>query len=659
MIRLSIIIVNYNVKYFLEQSIRSCIKACAHIPYEIMVIDNNSSDGSVAFMQHTFPDIHVIANTENVGFSRANNQGIEIAKGAYILLLNPDTVVEEDTFEKCLAFMDAHADAGGLGVKMIDGKGNFLPESKRAFPSPEVAFYKAFGLANLFPHSRVFGKYHLGYLDENTTHEVDVLAGAFMLLRASVLHEIGYLDPVFFMYGEDIDLSYRIVQHGYKNYYFPETRIIHYKGESTKKASFNYVRMFYTAMKIFARKHFSGGRKGFFVFLLNIAITFRAMLASVSRFFKQIALPLLDVLLFFGSMFLIKEYWEYYVKYIAGGTYPPQYMYINVPIYILIWIFSIYLSGGYDKGAGVYKILRGIFWGTLVIAALYGFLPESLRFSRGMIVAGAALNAAVVVAARILLHFLRYKNLRFAREAEKKIAIVGSAGETTRTADLLQRLHLGQYIVGYIRPEMHVDTDPFVLGNISDLQTLTDIYQINEVIFCARDISSTSIMEFMVRMDPRIDFKILPEQSFSIIGSNSKDTAGDIYTIDIQLQIAQAAQKRNKRILDLFTSIFLLVCSPVLCLLIPHAGSFLRNCFQVLGGRKTWVGYVPAQHMSTEAKQSLPALRPGVLHPLMLHADFPTDEQTIQRINLLYARDYHTSTDLSIIRKNFRSLGNK
>ena len=253
---LSIVIVNYNVKHFLEQCLHSVLKASENIAAEIFVVDNNSVDGSAQFIPEKFPEINFIANKKNIGFARANNQAIKKTKGKYILLLNPDTVVEEDTFSKIISFMEKHPDAGGLGVKMIDGKGNFLPESKRGLPTPWVAFYKMFGIARLFPKSKKFGKYHLSYLNENQIHEVDVLAGAFMLPRKSVLNKIGLLDESFFMYGEDIDLSYRITQAGFKNYYFPETTIIHYKGESTKKGSLNYVRMFYNAMIIFAKKHF-------------------------------------------------------------------------------------------------------------------------------------------------------------------------------------------------------------------------------------------------------------------------------------------------------------------------------------------------------------------------------------------------------------------
>jgi len=192
--KLTIIIVNYNVRYFLEQALLSVQQAVKKIPSEVFVVDNNSVDDSVAMVKEKFPAVHLIANQDNPGFSKANNQAIHLAKGEYILLLNPDTVIEEDTLDKCVAFMDAHPDAGGLGVKMIDGAGNFLPESKRGLPTPFVAFCKAFGLSKLFPTSKTFNHYHLGYLDKNETHEVEVLAGAFMLLRKSVLDKIGLLD---------------------------------------------------------------------------------------------------------------------------------------------------------------------------------------------------------------------------------------------------------------------------------------------------------------------------------------------------------------------------------------------------------------------------------------------------------------------------------
>ncbi len=253
--QLSVVIVNYNVKYFLEQALHAVRKACIDIESEVFVVDNHSLDGSCDMVRNLFPEVNLIENKDNFGFAKANNQAIRLSRGKYILLLNPDTVIEEDCFKKVIKFMDQTPDAGAVGVKMIDGSGKFLPESKRGLPTPEVAFYKISGLAALFPKSKKFGKYHLGFLNQDQIHEVDVLAGAFMMLRHDVLQEVGLLDEDYFMYGEDIDLSYCINKAGFKNYYFPDTTIIHYKGESTKKTSVNFVFTFYKAMVIFAQKH--------------------------------------------------------------------------------------------------------------------------------------------------------------------------------------------------------------------------------------------------------------------------------------------------------------------------------------------------------------------------------------------------------------------
>jgi GT2 family glycosyltransferase len=283
---LSIIIINYNVKYFLEQCLLSVIKALKNIEGEIIVVDNNSTDGSFSFFQGRFPKVHFIWNKTNPGFAKANNQALKISKGEYILFLNPDTIVPEDCFEKCISFINLNNNNCALGIKMIDGAGNFLKESKRAFPSPLTSFYKLSGLAKIFPHSKTFAKYHLGYLNENENHEVDVLAGAFMMFPKKILDTVEGFDEDFFMYGEDIDLSFRIQKAGFKNYYFAESSIIHFKGESTKKESLNYVKMFYKAMSIFVKKHYGSSKSGLFSFFIHIAIFLRASFSAITRLLK-------------------------------------------------------------------------------------------------------------------------------------------------------------------------------------------------------------------------------------------------------------------------------------------------------------------------------------------------------------------------------------
>lgn len=284
----SIVIVNYRVKYFLEQTIRSAMEALSGIDGEgeIIVVDNNSGDDSVSFIRQRFGDsITIIENRDNPGFARANNQGFTVAKGEFTLILNPDTIIGHDTIKECIEWMNSHDDCGAIGVRMLDGNGDFLPESKRAFTSPWVSTCKLLGLSRLFPKSRIFARYNLPYLSEKEPHRVDTLAGAFIFIRTHILNSLGQFDEDFFMYGEDIDLSYRIVKSGYHNYYLP-IPIIHYKGQSTIKGSIRYVKVFYSSMLIFYRKHYSH-YNWFFSVMVRFGIFFRAAIAAMSRILSK------------------------------------------------------------------------------------------------------------------------------------------------------------------------------------------------------------------------------------------------------------------------------------------------------------------------------------------------------------------------------------
>lgn len=284
---LSIIIVNYNVKFFLEQCLYSVQKAITSINAEIIVVDNASSDNSMTELPQRFPFVQFIPNKQNLGFAKANNIGLQQATGKYILFLNPDTILSEDTLQLCIRFIEQHPEAGALGIKMIDGQGNYLKESKRGFPSPLTALYKLSGLTALFPRSKTFAKYYLGHLDENNSHEVDVLSGAFFLTKKEVLGKTGSFDERFFMYAEDIDLSYRIQQAGYKNYYFAGSQIVHFKGESTNKNSLHYTKLFYGAMSQFVKKHYSKSSSFFYILVINIGIALRAGITMLANLFRQ------------------------------------------------------------------------------------------------------------------------------------------------------------------------------------------------------------------------------------------------------------------------------------------------------------------------------------------------------------------------------------
>lgn len=648
--KISIIIVNYNVRYFLEQALLSVQQATKNLVAEIFVVDNNSVDDSVDMVQERFPTVQLIANTHNPGFSAANNQAIQLAAGQYILLLNPDTVLEEDTLEKTIAFMDKHPNAGGLGVKMIDGAGNFLPESKRGLPTPFVAFSKAFGLSKLFPKSATFNRYHLGYLDKDQTHEIEILAGAFMLMRKKVLDEVGLLDETFFMYGEDIDLSYRILKGGYQNYYFADTTIIHYKGESTKKGSLKYVRTFYKAMIIFSKKHFHGEQAFVLTTLLQVAIYFRALLTLLSNFLKKIYLPVLDALVIFIGIYWLKDFWAT-SWFNDANYYQPSFLYFNAPLYISVWLGSVYLKGGYDRPFNIARLFSGLAIGSLLLAAIYGLLPLEYRTSRMLLLLGAMWAVVATFTIRLLLHFKKNKNFQVGKLPAKNLIIVGEEQESKRVLDLLQKAAVQPNYIGTVSPSDQ--QSKAFLSTIHQLKEMVQIYQVDEIIFCSKDVSSQSIMQWMTRLGPYINYKIVPTESMSIIGSHSKNTPGELYTVDIQFQIASVLQKRNKRLLDILVALSLLLIGPFILFFLKEKTNFFFNCFGVLFGKKSWVGYAHNTSLTTD----LPLLKPAVLSPLEGLSHTLLDDPTIQRLNFLYARDYDWQKDLHLIGKGWRNLG--
>jgi len=285
--QLSIIIVSYNVRNFINLCLSSIKSAKQNIELEIIIVDNNSEDDSVNYIKKNFGWVELIENKENIGFSKANNQAIKQAKGKYILILNPDTIIEENTLVDCIDFMEKTSNCGALGVKMIGFDGKFQPESKRGFPTPAVSFYKMFGFSKLFPNSKIFGRYNLSYLPENEINKIEILSGAFMFVRKTTLEKSGSFDEDYFMYGEDIDLSYRILQSGFENYYFPKTKILHFKGESTKKNESKYIYTFYNAMKIFAIKHFNTKETRFFLIFIKFAINLRILLSLINLKIKK------------------------------------------------------------------------------------------------------------------------------------------------------------------------------------------------------------------------------------------------------------------------------------------------------------------------------------------------------------------------------------
>ena len=641
---LSVVIVNYNVVFFLEQCLNSVFAASKNLNVQVFVVDNNSVDGSINMLKENFSSVELIENKENVGFSKANNQAIKRANSPYILLLNPDTVIEEDTFDKCIDFMNSNADCGGLGLRMLDGKGNFLPESKRGFPSPSVAFYKIFGLSYLFPKSQKFGRYHLGFLSEFEVNEVDVLSGAFMLLRTLTLEKVGLLDEQFFMYGEDIDLSYRIKLGGYKNYYFPDTKIIHYKGESTKKSSVNYVFVFYNAMILFAKKHFSNKNANLFSFAINLAIYMRASLSLINRFVKKIATPFLNAALTYSALFFLSDYWRN-----AAIQFPEYVFYISIPLYIFVFILFAWLIGVYDKGIRNHIIWKATIFASIFILVIYALLPKDWQFSRLFILTASLVFVLQHYLVLITQNLLRIHKIGLPSTPKKHFAIIGDQAEFIRVKKILELTYPTiESIIGVYITKNYEEAS----GSNLQLNEIIQVHTINEIIYCAKDVSAKDIIEGMTKIESQdIEFKIAQPNTSYLIGSNSIDNSGDFYALNFSA-LSKAENIRSKRLFDFFFSIILLLLSPILLVIIKFKAKFISNLFRILSGKKSFVGYL---NQSDGTKTNLPKIKPGILEPFSISEELSIDKK--EELNLLYAKQYSFIFDFEVLVRKWKLLG--
>ncbi|AKQ44848.1 hypothetical protein TH63_03170 [Rufibacter radiotolerans] len=629
---LSVLIVNYNVSYFLEQCLLSVRKAVRGLQVEVFVVDNNSVDGSVEMVRRRFPEVILLANKENLGFSKANNQAIRQSQGKYVLLLNPDTVVEEDTFRKCFEYMEDHPKAGALGVKMMDGAGKFLPESKRGLPTPWVAFCKVFGLAALFPTSGLFNRYHLGHLSSEQVHKVDILAGAFMFMRAEALDKVGLLDEDFFMYGEDIDLSFRIKEGGYDVVYFPETRIIHYKGESTRKTSVNYVFMFYRAMMVFAEKHFSGRQARMYSFLIRLAIYLRAGLAIVARALQWLFPIFLDGLCLM-------------VGVLVGERLVPDPLSLEFSTmwatYFVVWLGAAFFSGAYDKPTRLYRLVRGMLWGSILLMALSSFSGMVGQVNKKHLLVAVLVGLVGMAAWRLLHHFKLYGHWRFGEPKAKRIAVIGSQNEVKRASTLLRQAG-AQEPLAQFAPQ-------FPASDLIQIKEIIEIYKINELIFCGKDLAVSQIIEWMVQIHKSaIEFKILPENSTYIIGSSSKNTRGDYYALHIEVNLLNPYHRRNKVVLNSLVSAVLLILSPVLIWGMKGKKQFFKNCLGNLIGLYQWVGLKAT---------ATPESKPSILSPADKESNQRISPAAARQIEVVYAKEYTPYSDLVIISRNLSQLG--
>lgn len=633
---LSVIIVNYNVRYFLEQCLSAVLRALEGTTAEILVVDNHSTDGSREYLPPLFPQVRFYFNEQNTGFAKANNQALAHATGEYILFLNPDTLIPENGIRASLDFIRQYPQAAALGIRMIDGRGFFLPESKRAFPTPAASLYKLTGLAALFPKSGLFNRYALGGLDERKNHEVAVLAGAFMLVRRACVEAAGGFDEAYFLYGEDIDLSYRMRQTGYQNLYFSGAAIIHFKGESSAENSFARLRFFYRAMLIFVQKHYRSGMRKRFVWLLQTAIGFRALFAAL----KPVLLPVIDMILVWISVKLVSGLFVLLLR--NGKPFDPPEITWLLPVFAFVFTGAAALTGFYGKKTRNADAIRSLGFATLFLLAFYSLLPENIRFSRAVVLLGGIIGAGFVLMRYRLVHAGRSSN----DDEQGRTVVVGAVNEYAVIRKLLVNAMQEEKLLGRVWPD-YPDNDS--LCSLDGFDALRKKMKINSIIFCIGYLPLTEVMVLVEKLKNKgLRFLFHVAGTGSIVGSHQLSPSAEIFSGQVYYRLSEPYQQRMKRITDIFLALSLLLSVPAYWLIFRKSRLFLKQIFQVLGGSKTWVGY-------SAAAENLPPIKTGVLTTTGAGLEF--SKTVKERADRLYAKNYDWWNDIGIVFKQYRQLG--
>lgn len=652
---LSIIIVNYNVKEFLQNLLHSLHKAISNLSYEIIVVDNASDDGSVEFIREKFPQIKLITNQTNFGFSKANNIALEVSSGKFILLINPDTLVREDTITKMIEFLTNHPDAGLVGCKILNPDGSLQLACRRSFPGPWTSFCKVAGLSTLFPQSKLFAKYNLTYLDENSTHEVDAISGSFMMMKREVYERVGGFDEQFFMYGEDLDLCYRIQKNGYKVYYYPGTQIIHYKGESTKRSSLDETKYFYNAMHLFVKKHFST----FYLveIILQSAIGFRKFFAFLGR--KKLALlaVFLDIV-FFNLSLIVAE--KFYLRFTNWQGFPefsyPLILIVPVTVHILIGI----LIGVYQKNSlSVLRNTGAIFISFFIISSLTFFFKQ-FAYSRAVLLITYILLLISLSAWRIFLKLFFKVGLEIP-PSSKRTLIVGTNKSAVIIADKLQKKfiddHIIQGLIGYSHKEVGQTVAGYdVVGSLDNINKLIVERKINEVIFSADELSYNQMMAIVSNnTSTGVDFKLIGSSLDFLVGKTSVSVLDDIPLIDIKLNISSPVSRLLKSLMDHVIASFALIFIYPLIYFIwkldkreTDFRKFILGIPSIFSRRVSLVG--PKNH-SDESKLYLG--KKGLTGLWYLENDSTVSSE---KLDLIYARNQNIWFDLEILGKTFNNM---
>lgn len=660
--QLSLIIVNYNVRAFLENALLSCRKAMAGIDGEIHVVDNASDDGSVEMIRQKYPDVHLIVNAVNVGFAAGNNAALRLAKGDFIVLINPDTVVQEDTFRIMLNYMRDHPDVGLAGCKILNPDGTLQLACRRSFPTPWVAFTKIIGLSRLFSGSQLFARYNLTYLDPDDSYEVDAISGSFMVVRRAAYEAVGGLDERFFMYGEDLDWCYRIKSAGWKVAYVHETQIIHYKGESARRSDIDEVKLFYAAMRIFVQKHFRQGVLWELVLRSGIAV--REWTAFAARLLRSLHATLLDFLLINLSLFLGEYIWFGELFHFPDYAYPVVTIVPWLVIAMTMYSFGVYSS----RKLSVTRAMGGVIVGYIVISALTFFFNQ-YAFSRMVVAISGAISIILlpgwrVVARAVLRSPERHRKSLFGR----RTLIVGAEVSGQQVLRKLRaRIDDGYDVIGFVDLNRKRVGDRIagveILGSIDNIGKVIQDYRATEVIFSTDILSYADILSVIGRTRNRaVNFRLVPSSLEVIIGKTHIDELDDIPLVQIDYNINRFSNRFLKRTIDILGSLLLLLTvypfvkrNRSAAKLTSLRTNGIMELPRVLRGEMSLVGPPEASVSGTRNGSAASALylgKAGITGLVHINDRDDLSAEEVEKYNVYYAKNQSLMLDIEILLKS-------
>ncbi|MBK7228340.1 MAG: glycosyltransferase [Ignavibacteriales bacterium] len=656
---LSIIIVNYNVKEFLQNLIHSIEKASSNLTKEIFIIDNASDDGSVDFIKEKFPQIKLFANQKNLGFGKANNIGLKEATGKFILLINPDTIVAEDTFEKMIQFFESNQNVGLAGCKILNPDGTLQLACRRSFPGPWTSFTKVTGLSSLFSNSKIFARYNLTYLDENQTYEVDAISGSFMMMRKEVYDTVGGFDEQFFMYGEDLDLCYRIQKAGYKVFYVHTTQIIHYKGESTKRSSLDETKVFYSAMHLFVKKHLSSSL--LVEIILRTAIAARSVFAFIG-IRKLILISVILDFIFFDLCLYAAE--QIYHSLSTWSGFPNFAIPIVYTVPALIQNFVSLAISNYKKDKiSVSKTFIAILISLPILTSLTFFFKD-FAFSRAIVLITYVFLFVALAFWRIFFKIIFKSGLIDDDLKQKRTLIVGlnenaiQIGKKIKKKKTDRRTVVG--LIGFSNKNIGDKLESFeVIGTDQNIRRVIKENKINEVIFSSGDLSYNKMMEIVSKCrEENVEFKIVGSNLDFIVGKTAVTMLDDLPVIDLNYNISMPQMKFIKSVFDLSIVI------PSLFLVYPFIffksklvqtqsdfTKFVLGFPNVLNRSTSLVG-----PQSSEKAEDNFLGKTGLTGYWYIENDNPEE---LEKLNFYYAKNQNIWLDLEIIAKSLNKMWSK